>query len=137
MKSTFASLLALSLLAPLAGESVACSPLFHDARDDFTDAQSILVGYVTGNKHIAYEKHLLAGGDPNKGQVGDVLARVAPTEALKGTMSFQVVEVVTDCMGTAPEVGARVVIVRKGGRDYLIESSHYEQELRQVMQSGR
>jgi len=136
MKSTAAGL-AFSVLVVIAGESIACGPISHDARDDFADAQSIFVGYVTGNKHAGYEAHLLAGGDPNKGQIGDVLARVTPTEALKGAMPSQVIEVITDCMGTAPKAGARVVVVQKGGRSYLIEYSGFEHELRQVIQSRR
>ncbi len=132
-----AALFLISAIAVASSESSACSPLFHDPRSDFTDAQSIVIGYVTGNKHVYYEAHLLAGGNPDTGQVGDVLVRVAPTEAPKGIKPTHIIEVVADCMGASPKIGARVVVVQIGARNYLIEYSGYEDELRQIMSPGR
>ena len=134
------SITTVSLMLAIAvstGKSNACEPILHDARSDFPIAESILVGYVTGNIHTAYEKHLISGGNPNTGQVGDVLVRVAPTEALKGTKPTNIIEVVSDCMGTSPNVGTKVVVIRLNNRNYLVEYSGYLGELRQVMQHGR
>ena len=115
----------------------ACTPLAHDPIDDSAKANSIVVGYVTGHKQVGYEAHLLAGGNPDSGQIGDVLVRVAPIEAIKGQKPAQVVEVISDCPGTWPKDGNRVVLVQTTGLTVLVETPGYEAELRRALQSGR
>ena len=125
------------VFAVVSGKSSACESILHDTRSDLKNAQSIVIGYVTGNRHTYYENHLLSGGDPNNGQIGDVIVRVAPTEAIKGTKPTQIIEVVADCMGTSPKTGKRVVVIRTSDRNYLVEYSGYEKELREAMSRGR
>ena len=125
------------VIAVAACKASACEPILHDARNDLHNAQSIVIGYVTGNRHTHYENHLLSGGDPNNGQIGDVIVMVAPTEALKGTKPTQIIEVVSDCMGMSPEAGERVVVIRFSNRNFLVEYSGYEKELREALSRGR
>jgi hypothetical protein len=96
------------------------------------EAQSIVVGYVTGHRHISYEKHVLSGGSPETGQVGDTLVHVAPIEAIKGPMPTEAIEAEADCMASFAEDWTRVVVVQIAGRNFLVHSAEYETEVRQI-----
>ena len=124
-----------ALVAPT--QSRACDPTLRDAASDLANAQAIVVGYVTGHRHIGYERHLLSGGNPQTGQVGDVLVHVAPAEAIKGSKPTQAIEAEADCMGTFPMDRTRVVVVQIAGRYFLETSQDYEKEVRQSARRGR
>ena len=120
-----------SLLCGLAcGHGVACEPSFRNAHEDSKTASRIIVGYVTGHTHSGYEKHLLGGGSPDRGQVGDVLVRVVAVEALKGDKSTEVILVQAGCIGDQPKSHARVVLLSIDDVQHLIEDPQYEEDAR-------
>ena len=120
---------ALLLVMPQLG--LACSPAPFTPEENAPKAESVLVGYVTGNFFPAYEKSVLETGRGEE-MGGRLYLRIAITETLKGRI-VKIVETQAGCFNIRP--GTRVVVLREKGvfRVHDAKNGDTEARLRQVL----
>ncbi len=105
---------------------LACSPVPFSPEENTTRADSVLVGYVTGNFYPTYEKSVLETGRGEE-MGGRLYLRIAVTETLKGRRT-EIVETQSGCHNFRP--GERVVVLRENGLFHVRDAKYDETEVR-------
>ena len=111
-------------LIPLLG--LACSPPPFTPEVNAPKADSVLVGYVTGNFFPAYEKSVLETGRGEE-MGGRLYLRIAITETLKGRRT-EILETQSGCSNYRP--GDRVVVLREDGVFRVHDAKYDDTEIR-------
>ena len=111
-------------LLPLLG--LACNPPPFTPEENAPKAESVLVGYVTGNFFPTYERDVLATGRGEE-MGGRLYLRIAITETLKGRRT-EIVETQSGCHNYRP--GERVVVLLEDGVFRVHDAKYDDTELR-------
>jgi hypothetical protein len=106
--------------------SLACSPPPFSPEINTPRADSVLVGYVTGNFYPTYERSVLETGRGEE-MGGRLYLRIAVTETLKGRRT-EIVEAQSGCHNFRP--GERVVVLRENGHFRVHDAKYDETEVR-------
>ena len=107
---------------------------------DAREASLILMGYVTGERYPAYEKHVQSAKNPALGLAFDTrYVRVVFTDSIRGKL-IPAIEVPVPCDSPLPRIRERVAFVRVNGKDSVISlraSPNYLGQLAHALSSGR
>lgn len=131
MRSTLLICLTLLPAAAIGCEAETFSPETHLA-----DLRFVAVGYVTGERHPAFERQLLAGGPASSApEFSERVVRVVPAERVAGRFD-RTLEVRVPCDAPRPMVRERVIMGMLGdGKRWAFPAEGIEADVRAAFES--